>query len=198
MLTGQTERKMKRLSAQLVTGLARTTPRDDDDGIFDPLCRVLGGLRGRPVVLKWTRFPPDTASGVWVELPEMDLLAIRDDTADVEHALVIWGHEVWHMMEGHCAAHTPVGSAAARSRSARGAAVEQVGALLAVPDARLGGVPGGDLKYATRTDFHAAQEAEAERFGLEFATEMRAYLRRPDLLQVTGRIEKSLGQGPWA
>ena len=90
---------------------------------------------------------------------------LSDDTADVEHALVIWGHEVWHMMEGHCAAHTPVGSAAARSRSARGAAVEQVvGALLAVPDARLGGVPGGDLKYATRTDFHAAQEAEAERF----------------------------------
>lgn len=189
---------MKRLSAQLVTGLARTAPCDGDDGVFDPLCRVLGGLRGRPVVLKWTRFPPETASGMWVELPELDVLAIRDDTADVEHALVIWGHEVWHMMEGHRAAHTPEEPAATRSRAVPGAVVEQVvSALLAVPDARLGGVD-GDLKYAARTDFHAVQETEAERFGLEFTTEMRGYLRRPDLLEVAGRIEKSLGQGPWA
>ncbi|UUU25591.1 hypothetical protein [Streptomyces sp. DSM 40750] len=42
---------MKRLSAQLVTGLARTAPCDGDDGALDPLCRVLGDLR-RPDLLQ--------------------------------------------------------------------------------------------------------------------------------------------------
>ncbi|MGW0707211.1 hypothetical protein ACWD4G_14840 [Streptomyces sp. NPDC002643] len=207
---------MRRLSARLVAGLARTAPRDGDDGVFDPLCRVVSGLRGRPVVLRWTRFPPNTASGVWVELAEMDLLAIRDDAADVEHALVIWGHEVWHMMEGHRGALTLAGPASARSRSIRGDAVERAVESLSAVEGTLdalsavegtadvlsaaseAGWAAGAIAYAGRTDFHAEQEAEAERFGLEFATAMRGYLRRPDLLKVSGRIEKSLGQGPWA
>ncbi|MFI2039740.1 toxin-antitoxin system, toxin component [Streptomyces bottropensis] len=201
-MTGQFERRMKKLSAQLVTGLARAGHRDDDDGIFDPLCRVLSDMRGRPVIFKRAAFPPETASGMWVNLPDMDILAIRDDTADLEHALVIWGHEVWHMMEGHCTAHTEAGAVAARSRAAhRDTVAHLAGVILATEDVRLREVQPEDLKYAVRTDFHAVEEAEAERFGLEIATDLRVYLRtirRPDLLQVTGRIEKSLGQGPWA
>lgn len=104
------------------------------------------------------------------------------------------------MMEGHCVAHTQAGPAAARGHSTRLDAVEHVIALLlASPDERLGDMAHSDLAYAARTDFEAAVEEEAERFGLEFATEMRSFLRtlrRRDPLQVTWRIERSLRQGP--
>jgi hypothetical protein len=193
---------MRRLSAQLVAGLAHKKPQNDDE-IFELLGRVLSDMRGgRPVIFKWTAFPPETASGMWVELPDLDILAIREDVADLEHALVIWGHEAWHMIQGHCTAHTPVGPAAARSRTPEEKTVERaVDALLASPDPRLSHTCPADLRYAARTDFHAAEEQEAERFGLELATDVREYLRtlrHPDLHQVTGRIEKSLEQGPWS
>lgn len=192
---------MKALSTKLVTALAQTHPADDDES-FTALGVVLSDLRGRPVVLKRAAFPPHTASGLWLDLPDMDVVAVREDTATSEHAHVIVGHEVWHMVQGHCGAHTSVGPAAARASSGHAAAVEDVvRLLLASGDTHLNDLSQRDLKYAARTNFDAGHEAEAEMFGLRFGTDLRAFRRthrRPDLHQVAGRIEDSLGRGPWA
>ncbi|MFC4469230.1 toxin-antitoxin system, toxin component [Streptomyces xiangluensis] len=190
---------MKALSTKLVTGLAQTQPTDDD-GSFAALGTVLSDLRGRPVILKRAAFPPNTASGLWLDLPDMDLIAV--DTANSEHTHVIAGHEVWHMVKGHCGAHTSAGPAAARAHCDHAPAVEDVvRLLLASGDGRLSNLSPGDLKYAARTQFDAGHEADAEMFGLRFGTDLRDFRRthrRPDLHHVAGRIEDSLARGPWA
>ncbi|MGC4987274.1 toxin-antitoxin system, toxin component [Streptomyces sp. DT193] len=191
---------MKALSSTLVTGL---TEQDADvDEIFTALGPLLSTMRGRPVILKRTTFPPDTASGLWVDLPDMDILAVREDAADTDHAQVILGHEIWHMFQGHCTAHTSAGRAAARGQTEHAEAIHQVVQhLLASGDGRISGRAPSDLQYSARTDFDDDQEIEAEMFGLHFGTELRTFRRtrrRPDLHHVAGRIEDSLGRGPWA
>jgi hypothetical protein len=203
VLTGQTQRRMNELSEELITGLAHTAPCDDVEGIFDGLGRVVSEMRGRPVILKTTHFPPHTASGLWLDLPDMDIVAVREDAADSQHALVIAGHEIWHMFEGHCSAHTSVGPAAARAQSApRAEAVEYVvNLLLASADDRLSDLDQRGLKYAARTNFTEQHEAEAELFGLQFATdlrELRRSRRRLNRDELAGRIADSLGRGLWA
>ncbi|MFD5814771.1 toxin-antitoxin system, toxin component [Streptomyces sp. NPDC127038] len=190
---------MKALSTRLLRGLAEQDTNGDE--IFTALGPLLSTMRGRPVFLMRTTFPPDTASGMWVDLPDMDILAVREDAADTDHAQVILGHEIWHMVQGHCTAHTSAGRAAARARSGQDEAIHQVVRhLLASGDGPISGRALSDLQYAARTDFDAEQEIEAEYFGLHFGTELRAFRRtrrRPDLHGVAGRIEDSLGRGPW-
>ncbi|MEV6532819.1 toxin-antitoxin system, toxin component [Streptomyces sp. NPDC051639] len=190
---------MKALSSRLVAGLAHASP--DDDGLFGSLETLLSDMRQRPVILKRTAFPPETASGLWVNLPDMDILAVREDTTDEGHAHVILGHEIWHMFQGHCAPHTSVGPAAARTQSGNSETVDRVARhILASDDGRLSTRAYGDLTGAARTGFDAAVEAEAELFGLRFGTDLRAVRsrthRRPD--SVAGRIEESLSRGLWA
>jgi hypothetical protein len=191
---------MKALSATLIAGLAQAGSAADE--IFTALGGILSDLRGRPVVLKRAPFPPNTASGLWLDLPDMDIVAVREDTANSEHEHVILGHEIWHMFKGHCAAHTSAGPAVARAHSDHAAAAEAVASrLVAVLDDRLGDLSSHDLRYAARTDFDQKDEAEAELFGLRLGTDLRAFRRthrRPDLHQVAGRIEDSMGRGPWA
>jgi hypothetical protein len=192
---------MEELSATLVASLAQAKPADDD-AIFTGLSAILSQMRGRPVVLKRAAFPVNTASGLWLDLPDMDIVAVRDDTADTQHEHVILGHEIWHMFQGHCGAHTPAGRAAARAHPAHAAAVEAVvTGLLDGRDEQLGDLSKSDLRYAARTDFDDEDEAEAEVFGLRLGTDLRAFRqthRRPDLHQLAGRIEESLGHGLWA
>ncbi|MGW1256680.1 toxin-antitoxin system, toxin component [Streptomyces sp. NPDC002513] len=194
------EKRMKELSAGLLTRLGRASPGDDDE-IFTALGGILTGLRGRPVVLKRTAFPPGTASGLWLDLEDMDIVAVRDDTTNSEHEHVILGHEIWHMFEGHCGAHTPAGRAAARAHSFHAGAVDDVvRRLLASHDAQLGGLGASQLGVAARTGFDDRHEAEAEMFGLRLGTDLRTFRRthwRADLGQVAGRIEDSLGRGLW-
>ncbi|GHD49071.1 toxin-antitoxin system, toxin component [Streptomyces mirabilis] len=191
---------MKALSSTLVTGLAQAS--SDDDGFFSALGTLLSDMRQRPVILKRTAFPPNTVSGLWLDLPDMDILAVREDTADVEHAHVILGHEIWHMFQGHCTAHTSAGPAAARAQSGHSETVDRIARhILASDDGQLSDRGYGDLRGAARTGFDADEEAEAEMFGLRFGTDLRTVRRshrRPDLHQVAGRIEESLGRGPWA
>ncbi|NGO47218.1 toxin-antitoxin system, toxin component [Streptomyces ureilyticus] len=192
---------METLSAQLIAGVAQMAP-GDDDGILTALSQVLGAMRGRPVILKREDFPLDSVSGLWLDMADMDIIAVRRDAVDSQHELVILGHEIWHMTQGHCTAHTKAGPAAARGHSSTAGAVDHVVArLLASPDGQLGDLSPRELHYAARTDFHAEDEAEAELFGLKLATAMREHRRihrRPDLRHVAGRIENSLGRGPWA
>lgn len=188
---------MKELSAELLTRLAQAAPHDEGE-IFAALGRILTGLRGRPVVLKRTAFPPGTASGLWLELEDMDVIAVRDDAANSEHEHVILGHEVWHMLEGHCVTQTPAGRVAARAHSTDADAV--VDRLLAFRDTGLGLADARRLGCAARSRFDDRHEAEAEMFGLRLGTDLRIFRRtqwRADLGQVSGRIEDSLGRGLW-
>jgi hypothetical protein len=184
---------MKDLSAELLTRLAKAAPGDDEE-IFTALGGILTDLRGRPVVLKRTAFPPGTASGLWLDLEDMDLVAVRDD--------VILGHEIWHMFEGHCGARTPAGRAATRAHTSHVGAVDDVvGQILATPDERLHNLSAPQLSYAARTQFDDKHEAEAEMFGLRLGTDLRTFRKahhRADLGQVAGRIEDSLGKGLWS
>ncbi|WP_432190243.1 toxin-antitoxin system, toxin component [Streptomyces sp. Tue6028] len=204
MFTGnqqrKTERKMTALSSQLLHGvhaLAR-----DGESIFDTLERVLNAIRPRPVIVRNVAFPPHTASGMWVALDDMDILAIREDAVDDEHRLVILGHEVWHMMEGHCSAHAPAGQAATRAQSAASVDMDELMGLVIQAVGRTPGVISPRVfDHAARTDFVLEAEAEAETFGLKLATSLRDWSRtrhRPDVHQVAGRIEASLRRGPWA
>jgi hypothetical protein len=207
---------MEVLSEELVRRLARSLPGrpardspprparsslcDDVDGIFAALGRVLSEIRGRRVVLRQETFPPHTASGLWLDLHDMDIVVVRKDAADTNHALVIAGHEIWHMVSGHCSARTSAGPTAARGHALSADAIESVvKLLLASADDRMSDA--GQLKYAARTDFTQQHEAEAELFGLKFATdlrELRRHHQRPDLDELAGRIADSLGRGPWA
>ncbi|MFG2440578.1 toxin-antitoxin system, toxin component [Streptomyces sp. NPDC048508] len=185
---------MKVLSAKLVTGLA-----DAHAEIFSSLGPLLSVMRGRPVILKRATFPPDTTSGLWLNLPDMDILAVREDTADTEHEQVILGHEIWHMFQGHCSTHTTTGQVAARGRTAETIS-QVVQGLVSCGDGRLRGKDPLELQFAARTCFDDDQEVEAEMFGLHFGTELRTTRksrRRPDLRHVAGRIEDSMGRGPW-
>lgn len=193
------EKRMKELSAELLTRLADAAPGDDEE-MFTALGKILTDLRSRPVVLKRTPFPPGTASGLWLDLEDMDIIAVRDDAANSEHEHVILGHEIWHMFEGHCGVHTPVGRAAARSSIPNAAVDDVVRQIAASRDERLPHLGAPQLSYAARTGFDNKNEAEAELFGLRLGTELRTFRksrRRADLGRVAGRIEDSLGRGLW-
>ncbi|MEV5316524.1 hypothetical protein AB0K92_02405 [Streptomyces sp. NPDC052687] len=97
-------RAMRRLSARLVGGLR---PLLADEDVIPATARALSDVRGRPVHLRQAVFPPFTASGVWVDRTDHDLIVYEENT-DPEHQLVIIGHEAWHMFQGH--GHTGSGT----------------------------------------------------------------------------------------
>ncbi|MGD9483498.1 toxin-antitoxin system, toxin component [Streptomyces sp. TRM70308] len=195
-------RRMRRLSADLVAGL-EVPESAAPDAAFEAIARSASRLRGRPVRLRGFPFPPDTVSGLWVDREHDDVIAYHQHT-DVNHQLVIVGHEIWHMVNGHCGDTTAHGPASSRSASGEAEAVAELVRALATGDA--GGAPGplseAALHYAARTHFDRRHEEEAELFGYQFGTDVRAVLNDArvspvDRGQVAGRIELSLGhRGP--
>jgi hypothetical protein len=125
-------------------------------------------------------FPPGTASGLWLDMADQDLVVIEERTAP-DHQLVILGHELWHMKAGHCSHHVEGAAVAAR---------------LLNDEADLQATV---LKVAARTRFDQADEKEAETFGLLLASKCRTWLagsssRGPvQRDHLAGRIEASLG-----
>lgn len=105
------------------------------------------GRRGRPVEFRTAAFPPGTASGLWLDMADRDLVVLEERTAP-DHQLVILGHELWHMNAGHGSHHVDGGTVAARLLSEEG----DLGAAV--------------RKVAARTRSHLAEEMEAESFGL--------------------------------
>lgn len=69
--------------------------------------------RGRRVDFRMASFPPGTASGLWLDMADRDLVVIEERTAP-DHQLVILGHELWHMKAGHCSHHVDGAAVAAR------------------------------------------------------------------------------------
>lgn len=190
-------RAMRRLTARLLTALELP---DGDEDLLPAVGRAVEQVRGRPVRLHAVPFPPDIASGLWIQRPSHDVIAYEAHT-DLEHQLVIIGHEVWHLFEGHCRSLTAHGPAA--SRAGDGGAADAVRDVVAAVCAADGaGAPPErpldvSLHVALRADASTVhQEEEAEFFGVRFATAVGAARTEArsgvDLRNLAGRIRFSL------
>ncbi|MFI1731579.1 toxin-antitoxin system, toxin component [Streptomyces acidicola] len=174
---------MRRLCGELVGELTLPAPAEPA-GLYSALCDAMGRRRGRPVQYRTAAFPPGTASGLWLDMAEQDLVVIEERTAP-DHQLVILGHELWHMHAGHCGHDVEGAAVAARLLN-----------------------DGADLratvqKVAARTRFDVKDEQDAESFGLLLASKCRTWLAGSALRgpvqrdRLAGRIEASLGyRGP--
>ncbi|MEU8981104.1 toxin-antitoxin system, toxin component [Streptomyces sp. NPDC048309] len=82
------------------------------------LCEEMSRRRGgRPVQLRFERFPDEIeVTGLWMEFHDFDLVII-EERAETVQQLVILGHELWHMKEGHRDHHVDGAAAAARALS---------------------------------------------------------------------------------
>ncbi|MEV6652053.1 toxin-antitoxin system, toxin component [Streptomyces sp. NPDC051219] len=176
-------KEQRRLCGELVAGIELPVPVEPT-ALYSALCDGMSRRRGRPVQYRMASFPPGTASGLWLDMADRDLIVIEERTAP-DHQVVILGHELWHMKAGHCSRHVDGAVVAARLLS---------------EDADLEATV---LKVAARTRFDQAEENEAESFGLLLGSKCRPWLAgssargpvRRDVL--AGRIEAALGyRGP--
>ncbi len=181
-------KEMRRLCGELVGEIDLPAPADPAD-LYGALCDAMSRRRGRPVHYRTAAFPPGTASGLWLDMAEQDLVVIEERTAP-DHQLVILGHELWHMQAGHC------------GRQVEGVAVA---ARLLSRDADLRDTELREtvLKVAARTRFDLRDEQDAESFGLLLASKCRTWLAGSALRgpvrrdHLAGRIGASLGyRGP--
>lgn len=175
-------REMRRLCGGLVTELTLPAPARPHD-LYTALCEAMSRRRGRPVVFRTAGFPPGTASGLWLDMADRDLIVVEERTAP-GHQLVILGHELWHMQADHSGHHVDGVGVAARL-------------LDDAPDQAA--LEATVHKVAARTRFDLAEEREAETFGLLLASKCRTWLAGSSLRgpvqrdDVAGRIEASLG-----
>ncbi|MGW2786476.1 toxin-antitoxin system, toxin component [Streptomyces populi] len=173
---------MRRLVDELVAGVALPVPTEPD-ALFDALIRLVSAKTGRELVVLRKEFPHRTASGLWLDLPDRDIIVI-DERATPLHQLAIFFHEVWHLLDGACGNHAVGRSVATRILSTR-------------PD-----LPELDetvRRVAARSEFKQDEERTAETFGLLAATRFRVWLEsEPGAIptgrgDIAGRISASLG-----
>ncbi|MFD4602721.1 M48 family metalloprotease [Streptomyces sp. NPDC058464] len=187
---------MRRLSGELVGELTLPAPAPPQE-LYRALCDAMGRRRGRRVQFRTAVFPPGTASGLWLDLADRDLVVVEERTVP-DHQLVILGHELWHMHAEHCGHDVEGVGVAARLLGAAvgGGAGTGTGTGTEADQAAL---QAAVQRVAARTRFDRAEERDAETFGLLLATKCRTWLagsalrgpvRRHD---VAGRIEVSLG-----
>ncbi|GGV82222.1 hypothetical protein GCM10010294_56920 [Streptomyces griseoloalbus] len=175
-------REMRRLCAELLAELTLPVPARPAD-LYAALCEGMSRRRGRPVRFRTAVFPPGTASGLWLDMADQDLVVIEERTAP-DHQLVILGHELWHMKAGHRGHHVEGAEVATRL-------------LDEAPDEDA--LRATVLRVAARTRFDLAEEKEAEAFGLLLASKCRTRLAGSSLRgpvqrdHLAGRIGASLG-----
>ena len=167
---------MRELRAELADALELARP-SSPEAVFKALCDHLGTRRGRPVEYRLVEFPPGTASGLYLDMADRDVICVEAKTSPW-HQLVILGHEFWHMVAGHCGQHSAGAAVASR---------------LLTDDADLNAA----LQVAARTDFRQAEEAAAEFFGLALAGQLRGWMEGADHVaprsELAKRIQASLG-----
>ncbi|MCC0097665.1 toxin-antitoxin system, toxin component [Streptomyces flavotricini] len=170
---------MKRHRDELFNGIGPVVP-DEPAALLAALCTYLTQSSGREVRLMLEEFPPDTVSGLWIDMGDFDVVAVEAQTSPL-HQIVILGHELWHRKEGGCGGHH--GSAAGVVAAAR-----MLGERWDLSDVV--------ARVAARTDGGIEEERRAERFGRMLATKFRPYLNgAPGRIAsdgVTGRIWASL------
>ncbi|MER0449029.1 toxin-antitoxin system, toxin component [Streptomyces sp. Edi4] len=192
-----TPKAMRRFSAQLVRNLQ---PPSEDEDVVLAIARAPSLERGRPVRLRAMAFPPATASGLWVGRGSHDLIVYEANT-EPENQLVIIGHEVWHMFQGHGSYAADHAAAASRAgaNEAAGAPAHLVASLVEEAEAD----PSLDVRMdialhcaARADDSELHEEVEAELFGFRFATDVQTALARAraplDPHQHAGRIQASM------
>ncbi|QIY77533.2 toxin-antitoxin system, toxin component [Streptomyces sp. RLB1-33] len=178
MRTGRAK-EMRNLIGQLADGVSLPVPAAPD-ALFDALIAVVAGMRGREVVLLKEEFPHRTATGLWLDMPDHDIILVDKRAAPV-HQLAILCHEIWHMIKGDCGHHADGIPVAARVLSDRADVQRTVRAV------------------AARTEFHERAEQEAETFALRAVAHLRIWLEgepgslATDRSQIAGRIGASLG-----
>ncbi|MFF0227201.1 toxin-antitoxin system, toxin component [Streptomyces sp. NPDC004629] len=180
---------MRRLCGALLGELTLPTPARPRD-LYTALCDAMSHRRGRPVHFRTAVFPTGTASGLWLDMTDQDLIVIEERTAP-DHQLVILGHELWHMQAGH------------RGHLVGGAAVTARLLGDSVDDAGRAALQAAVHRVAARTRSDLHDEREAEAFGLLLASKCRTRLTGSALRgpaqrdHLAGRIEASLGyRGP--
>jgi hypothetical protein len=170
---------MRNLIGRLVDGLSLPVPADPD-ALFTALIAMVSEIRGRQVILLKEEFPHRTATGLWLDMPEHDLILVDKRAAPV-HQLAILCHEIWHVITGDCGHHAAGVPVAARVLSDRADLQQAVRAV------------------AARTEFHERSERDAETFALRAVTHLRIWLEgepgslSTDRTQIAGRIGASLG-----
>ncbi|MFD7080640.1 toxin-antitoxin system, toxin component [Streptomyces sp. NPDC059918] len=176
---------MAELYAELEAGLDDPVP-SDVDRLFRRPAAYLTQRRGRPVRIVRRDFPAGVGpvSGLWVDRQNDDVIAVVKSTSDF-HSLVILGHEIWHMLQGHCGEH------ALDDRVAR-VATRFVSGDMA--DAEL---EAAVRHVAARSHAVSDEEAEAERFGRLMGRRLRRHVEHdPEQRVLEGtpaRIQASLG-----
>ncbi|MEU9084849.1 toxin-antitoxin system, toxin component [Streptomyces sp. NPDC048357] len=125
-------------------------------------------------------FPPDTVSGLWLDLGDHEVVVVEENTLHM-HQMVILGHELWHRQERRSGQPGKVAGKAVAARA--------LGTQWTVGDAI--------TDVAARTDYSVAEERRAERFGRMLAAKFRPFLlgkrgsTPPD--DLAGRIWASMG-----
>ncbi|WP_241266776.1 toxin-antitoxin system, toxin component [Streptomyces scabichelini] len=181
----QAEKEMRqfidRLVGELRAGGRELSIPTDPDELFAALIEVVSEIRGRNVVLLKEEFPHRTATGLWLDLPEEDLILV-DKRATPLHQLAILFHEIWHMIKGDCGHHVAGAAVAARMLDKR---------------ADLRHLQSTVVRVAARSVFDEQVEQDAETFALKAVTHFRVWLEgkpdNTDRTQIAGRIGASLG-----
>src|SRR4051812_16263716 len=94
---------MRSLAADLAAAVpARPHAPDGVRDLCRALCEEMSARRaGRPVELRFERFPDEIeVTGLWVEFQDFDLVIV-EERAEAVQQLVILGHELWHLHAGH-------------------------------------------------------------------------------------------------
>ncbi|MFD3553505.1 toxin-antitoxin system, toxin component [Streptomyces goshikiensis] len=184
-------RAMKRHRDEIFAGVSRPAGQDPHE-LFRAICAYLTESSGREVRLMLEPFPPNTVSGLWLDLGDHEVVAVEKNTLPM-HQMVILGHELWHRKERR--GHQP--DSAAGSGSASGSAAPGRPPAALPRDQRA--IGDAVTVVEARTEYSVAEERRAERFGRLLAAKFHPFLLgkrgsapSDDLL---GRIWASLGDG---
>ncbi|RSS78365.1 toxin-antitoxin system, toxin component [Streptomyces sp. WAC06614] len=150
---------MRRYRDALFAGLPQPLPERPAQ-LLQAFCGCAARGSGREVRLMFEEFPPDTATGLWLDMGDYDLIVVEANTSAL-HQVVILGHELWHLKEGHCGhGGTAAATAAARMLGDDWSLAEAV------------------RHVAARTEPDLEEERRAEEFGRMLADRTRPHLER--------------------
>lgn len=182
------EEEMVRLCDELYAGLGEPAPRDIDE-LIDRIAGYLSEYRGdpaRPVRIVRRDFPQGLGpvSGLWLDRENEDVIVVAKSTSPF-HALVILGHEIWHMVRGHCGTHVLGTQVATRLLGDELLDAGDLDEALRLVAARTHAVPG--------------DEAEAEQYGRMMGRRFRHLVEFDPAQRIlegpAARIQASLGDG---
>ncbi|MER5482612.1 toxin-antitoxin system, toxin component [Streptomyces sp. NPDC002812] len=168
---------MKQFIKQLEGRLTGLPVPTEPERFFEAVAEELSILRGRKCTILLAAFPREIgASGLWLDLGTRDVIAIEKGTR-FSHQLVIFGHELGHMLAGDCGNHGAEG-------------------LEEFLTHMLGGsVP---VRTAARTSFAESEERDAEKCGHQFKLAFSRFSEgdpsRGKMGDVGHRINATLGR----